>query len=287
MIGRRNLALGATIAIAAAHRGAAAAGEALPEALARIERESGGRLGVAVLDLGSGLRAAHRGGERFPMCSTFKLLLAAGILARADAGQDSLDRRVGVPREGLIPYSPVTETRVGRDMSLAELCTATMTLSDNTAANLLLPAVGGPAGLTGWLRGIGDTVTRLDRFEPAMNVVPGGDERDTTTPAAMLANIERLALGTVLSAPSRAQLLGWLLDCRTNDRRLKAGLPAGWRIGSKTGTYGRTSNDVGILWPPGRPPVLVAAYLTDGPEAAERRDASLAAVGRAVAAALG
>lgn len=285
MIGRRTLALGATLAIAAASQ-ACAAEEALPAALARIERESGGRLGVAVLDTGSGLRAGHRVGERFPMCSTFKLLLAAAVLARADWGQESLDRRVPIPREALIAYSPVTETRVGRDMSLAELCAAATEISDNAAANLILRTLGGPAGLTAWLRSIGDTVTRLDRFEPELNVVPPGDESDTTTPTAMLADMQGLALGTLLSAPSRAQLLGWMLDCRTNDRRLKAGLPAGWRIGSKTGTYGPTSNDVGILWPPGRPPVLVAAFLTDAATSPERRDASLAAVGRAVAAAL-
>ncbi|MBR0642050.1 class A beta-lactamase [Plastoroseomonas hellenica] len=285
MIGRRTFALGATLAMAAAHQ-ARAAEEALPAALARIERESGGRLGVAVLDTGSGFRAAHRGQERFPMCSTFKLLLAAAVLARADAGQESLDRRIRIPREALIAHSPVTETRAGRDMSLAELCAATTEISDNAAANLLLPTIGGPAGLTAWLRSIGDAVTRLDRFEPELNVVPPGDERDTTTPAAMLADMQALALGDRLSAPSRAQLLGWMLDCRTNDTRLKAGLPAGWRIGSKTGTHSPTSNDVGILWPPSRAPVLVAAFLTSAAASPERRDGALAAVGRAVAAAL-
>ncbi|HEY4253121.1 MAG TPA: class A beta-lactamase [Roseomonas sp.] len=286
MIGRRSLALGATVILAGA-RGARAAAADLPAALAQIEAGSGGRLGVAVLDTGTGLRAAHRGGERFAMCSTFKLALAAAILARADAGRDSLDRRIAIPRQ-LPDYSPVTRSRAGRDMALAELCAAATTLSDNGAANLLLPVLGGPAGLTAWLRGIGDPTTRLDRMEPALNVVPPGGEQDTTTPEAMLADLQALLLGSVLSAPSRAQLLGWMLDCRTGDTRLKAGLPAGWRIGDKTGTWNPgTANDIAILWPSGRPPVLVTAYLTESRASAARNNATLAAVGRAIATAIG
>jgi beta-lactamase class A len=171
-------------------------------------------------------------------------------------------------------------------MTVGQLCEATMTLSDNTAANLLLRGLGGPAGLTAWLRGIGDDVTRLDRWETALNEARPGDPRDTTTPAAMLATMQRLTLGDVLLPTSRAQLLAWLRANRTGDARLRAGLPPGWQAGERTGTGPNgTSNDVGLVWPPGGAPLLVAAYLTEGAADIATRDAALADVGAAVAAA--
>nr|WP_254453699.1 class A beta-lactamase [Siccirubricoccus sp. G192] len=232
----------AGLTLAGRMRGARAAGDvfgALPATLARIEAASGGRLGVAVLDTLTDTRSGHRTDERFPMCSTFKLLAAGAVLARADAGRERLDRRIRFGRGDLVVYSPVTQERVGGDgMSLAELCAAAMTLSDNTAGNLLLASMGGPAGLTAYLRSLGDTVTRLDRIEPELNEAIPDDPRDTTTPAAMLANLQALALGPALSAGSREQLVGWLLGNRTGDTRLRAGLPDGWRTGDKTGSGG-------------------------------------------------
>ncbi|MCB4822362.1 class A beta-lactamase [Roseicella aerolata] len=256
--------------------------------VARIEAESGGRLGLAVLDTGSGARFGHRAAERFPMCSTFKLLAAGAVLARVDAGQERLDRRLRFGREDLVTYSPVTGPRAGGEgMTLAELCEAAMTLSDNTAGNLLLSVIGGPAGLTDFARGLGDRVTRLDRIETALNEALPGDPRDTTTPEAMLADLRALVLGEALSAASRAQLLGWLLGSRTGGTRIKAGLPADWRFGDRTGSgeHG-TANDVGLFWPPGRPPVLFASYLTGTEASMERRNATHAAIGRALAGAL-
>lgn len=261
----------------------------LPGTFARIEAARGGRLGVAVLDTGNGRRAGHRQDERFPLCSTFKLLAAAAVLARADAGRDSLDRRVRFAREDLVTYSPVTGPRAGGDgMTLAELCEATMVLSDNTAGNLLLATLGGPAGLTGYVRGLGDGVTRLDRWETELNEARPGDPRDTTSPAAMLETMHALTLGPALSPSSKERVVGWLRDNRTGDKRLRAALPSGWRAGEKTGTgENGTSNDVGLLWPPdgGTAPVLVAAYLTEGPADGAVRDAALADVGAAVGAA--
>jgi beta-lactamase class A len=260
---------------------------ALPASFARIEAARGGRLGVVVLDTGSGARAGHRQDERFPILSTFKLLAAACVLARADAGQESIERRVRYTAAELVTYSPVTSRHVGAGMTLVELCEATMLTSDNTAGNLLLDAIGGPAGLTAWLRGIGDPVTRLDRRETELNEARPGDPRDTTTPAAMAADIAALALGEVLSPASRARLVRWLRDNRTGDARLRAGLPDGWSAGERTGTGGRnTSNDVGLLFPPGgAPPLVVAAYLTEGAEDGAQRDAALADVAAAVVAA--
>jgi len=297
MIGRRSW-MGGTAALGAlalgfgAPRGTHAAGgfATLPATFARIEATRGGRLGVAVLDTGNGQTAGHRQDERFVLCSTFKLLAAAGVLARADAGQVRMDQRIRYTRQDLVPYSPTTEKHVGgTGMTLAALCEATMVLSDNGAANLLLRDVlDGPAGLTAWLRRIGDPTTRLDRNEPTLNESVGDDHRDTSTPAALVATLHKLTLGDTLAPASRAQLVGWLRGNLTGDKRLKARLPPGWQAGEKTGTYNesRTSNDIGLFWPPGGgAPILVAAYLTEGAADGTIRDAALADVGAAVAAA--
>jgi beta-lactamase class A len=261
--------------------------ETLQAELARIERVSGGRLGVAVLDTGTGARAGHRADERFPLCSTFKLLAAAAVLARVDARTEKLDRRIRVEEAALVDYSPLTKPQAGGDMTLEAICEAAMVVSDNTAANLILDSLGGPAGLTAWLRTVGDPVTRLDRTEPTLNEAVPGDPRDTTTPAAMAATIQKLVLGDALSKASREKLTGWLVGNRTGDARLRAGLPKEFRVGDKTGSGGRGStNDVAVIWPPGRAPVIVAAYLTETTAPPDRRNAALAAVGKAVAAAL-
>lgn len=249
--------------------------------LRRLERESGGRIGLALLDSGSGARFDWRGDERFPMCSTFKWLLAAAVLQRVDRGVESLERRIAVPRAELVVHSPFTETRASA--SVRELCEATITLSDNTAANLLLPSVGGPAGLTTFLRSIGDPRTRLDRTETALNSAIPGDPRDTTTPRGMVDDLQKLLLGDTLAAASRAQLLDWLRANQTGGARLRAGLPTGWRVGDKTGSGANgTTNDVAILWPPGRAPLLVAAYLTGSKLDSPGRDAVHASLARAL-----
>ncbi len=296
MITRRHFAKCASIAFVGyglagglrAARGADDFASRLASELARIEQEIDGRLGVAVLDTATNASGAHRGDERFPLCSTFKLLAGAAILARVDAGQETLERRVQVKASDILPYSPATEKRIGgAGMTIAELCEAAITLSDNAAGNLLLEALGGPAGLTAYMRALGDPVTRLDRNEPALNDSMPGDERDTTTPAAMLADLQALMLGDALTQGSREQLTRWMLDNKTGDERLRAGLPKGWRVGDKTGTGKRGStNDIAIAWPPQRAPVIVTAYLTETDAAIERRNAALAAVGRTVAAAL-
>lgn len=265
----------------------------LPAALARLEAESGGRLGVAVLDTASGTGVGHRATERFPLTSTFKLLAAAAVLARVDAGQDRLDRRIRFAAAEVVVYSPATEAHAGGPgLTLAALCEAAMVLSDNTAGNLLLDALGGPSGIGAYARSLGDGATRLDRVEPLLNEAVPGDPRDTTTPAAMLGNLRALLLGDALAPASQERLLGWLVGNRTGDAKLRAGLPEGWRAGEKTGGGSNgTSNDVGILWPPagdakGHSPLLVAAYLTGTPAAPAQRDATLAAVARAVVASL-
>ncbi|MDB5848477.1 MAG: class beta-lactamase [Rhodoferax sp.] len=254
-------------------------------AIARIERESGGRLGVAVLDAHSGASFAYRGRELFPMCSTFKFLAAALVLARCDRGQEDLNRLIAVQAADLVPYAPVTQPRVGgAPMSVAELCEAAVTLSDNVAANLLLRSFGGPEALTAFARSLDDTATRLDRIEPQLNEATAGDPRDTTTPHAMLQTMQRILVGEALSVPSRERITAWLVDNKTGDKKLRAGLPKGWRVGDKTGAGGfGTNNDIAVAWPPGRAPMLVAAYLTGTSADQAGRDRSLAEVGRVVA----
>ena len=281
----RRAALAA--ALLAAWSGAPRRAAAEDAAFGALERRHGGRLGVAVLDTGSGRRMAHRADERFAMASTFKFLAAAFVLARCDKGEEGLERRIAFAQQDLVTYSPNTEKHVGAGgMTVAELCEAAVTLSDNTAANILLASFGGPEGLTAYVRSLGDDTTRLDRIETALNEATPGDPRDTTTPAAMLETMQKLLLGGALSRASREQLTAWLVANKTGDQRLRAGVPQGWRVGDKTGTGGHgATNDIGILWPPGRAPILVAAYFAEAQASEPERSAVLAEVGRIAAAA--
>ncbi|KJC40513.1 beta-lactamase [Bradyrhizobium sp. LTSP885] len=256
----------------------------LQQEFARIELATSGRLGVAALDTETGLRASLRGDERFPMCSTFKALATAAVLHRVDRGESSLDQRVQIQAKDILAYAPITKEHVGSDMTLSELCEAAITQSDNTAANLLLRELGGPAGLTNFFRTIGDNVSRLDRWEVALNEGVSGDPRDTTSPAAMLKNLQRVVLGDVLQATSRQKLADWMVANKTGDARLRAGVPRDWRVGDKTGTGDRgTYNDIGVFWPPGRKPIVVTVYLTGASAPAAKCDEVIANVARAVA----
>ncbi|MGH8145443.1 MAG: class A beta-lactamase [Rhodanobacteraceae bacterium] len=249
---------------------------------AALESRHGGRLGVAVLDTGNGRRTVHRGDERFLICSTFKLLLVGAVLRRADKGSENLERRVVFGKDALLDYAPITKQHAGpAGMSVAQLCEAAIVWSDNTAANLLLASIGGPAAVTRFARGLGDQFTVLDRIEPALNPY------DTTTPNAMLGDMQKLLLGDALLQSSRGKLTHWLAGCQTGLQSLRAGMSVGWRVGDKTGQWdgdGRhANNDVAIVWPPHRKPLLVAAYYMTDTANATARKAVLADVGRIVA----
>jgi beta-lactamase class A len=284
MINRRHFTSLTALALSSCTIAAAPAKarDALPEPIAArlraIERGGGGQLGVHIFDTATGAEFGHRADERFLMCSTFKLLAAACVLKRAELGQESLARRIVVKKSDLLPHSPVTAKRVGgTGMTLAELCHATITTSDNAAGNLILAADGGPAAVTAFVRTLGDAVTRLDRYEPALNDHDG--DLDTTSPRAMVHSLRQLLLGDALSPASRDQLQQWMRATVTGGARLKAGLPAGWEIGDKTGTGDDTSADIAVVWPPGRAPLLVAAYLSRSAASSAVRDAALAQVG--------
>ncbi len=256
--------------------------QAIQQQLADLESRHGGRLGVAMLDTASQRLISHRGDERFALCSTFKCLAAAHVLARVDRQQEDLSRRIVYSAEQLVAYSPTTALHVGgQGLSVGSLCEAAMTLSDNTAANLLLDSMGGPEGLTAWLRSIGDTRTRLDRREPDLNENRPQDLRDTTTPVAMLHTLNTLVLGDELTLPSRDQLTAWLVNNQTGDKKLRAGVPGGWRVGDKTGSgSNNASNDVAVIWPGDRPPILVTAYYTGSKASADQINAVMADIGR-------
>jgi beta-lactamase class A len=293
MIARRDILIGFGAAVAggaltpqivrALGRDPGKRGEALSDAMKRIETEAGGRLGVALLDTESEYRFAWRGGERFAMCSTFKFLLTAAVLKRVDQGQERLDRALPVSKADYVPNSPTVEKHFGGTLSIAALCEATITLSDNAAANLLLPLVGGPAGFTAYLRSVGDRITRLDRIEPLMSENKPGDPRDTTTPEAMLHSLNAVVLGNALQPASRTRLTQWLVENKTGGTRIRAGIPAGWRVGDKTGTSGNgLVGDVAILWPPRRKPLLLTTYFEGGSADNAARHKTLADAARAV-----
>jgi len=256
----------------------------LERELTRIEGESKGRLGVAVLDTESGFQANLHGSDRFPMCSTFKFLASAAILQRVELGQSRLDKLIRFEAKDVVANSPVSKDHVESGMTLAELCDAALTQSDNTAGNMLLREIGGPVALTAFARSLDDSKTRLDRWEVELNEAAPGDLRDTTTPEAMLGDLKQVILGKKLSEQSRRTLTDWMLANKTGGTRLRAGLPGDWKAADKTGAGERgTTNDIGVFWPPGRKPVLITVYLTGSQASAEERNATIAKVARAVA----
>jgi beta-lactamase class A len=287
---RRFMAAGTAGLVVAARPLAVTAdtGGAAP-ALATIEGEIGGRVGVAAWNTGSGAWVTRRADERFAMCSTFKLMLTATVLGLVDDGSLGAARKIPYSRSDLLAHSPVTSAHVGEGaLSVSDLCAAAMEESDNGAANLLLRVVGGPAGLTRHLRRLGDPTTHLDRTELALNTNLPGDVRDTTTPAAYVRTMRTVLLGDGLTAGSRRRLEAWMVDCKTGLDRLRAGLPRDWRAGDKTGTGANGAvNDVAILRPRGRPPILIAVFLSGSTRPVEVLSQAHPRIARAVVTALG
>ena len=253
--------------------------------IATIEARIGGRIGIAAFDTGNNKHLDYRAEERFPMCSTFKFLAAAAVLKRVDEGKEKLERFVPYNAKDILEYAPVTKEHLKEGgMTLDALCAAAIEQSDNTAGNLLLNVIGGPAGLTNFVRGLGDRVTRLDRIEPDLNSATPGDERDTTTPAAMSSDMQRLLLADALSETSRRQLDDWLKRNETGGSMIRAGVPKTWSVGDKTGRGANgTTNDIAIVRPPGRAPILLAIYSLGSTATANDREAAIAEVAKVVA----
>jgi beta-lactamase class A len=251
--------------------------------LAALEKALGGRLGVFALNTADGLQLAYRGDERFPVCSTFKLLLASAILQRSTQVPGLMQQRVNYLKADLAKYSPISENHVDDGMTVEQLCAAALQHSDNTAANLLIKMLGGTAAVTEFARSIGDTEFRLDRMETELNSAIPGDPRDTSTPMSMANSLNRLALGDGLEPTQRAQLQEWLRGNTTGDARIRSGVPKHWKVGDKTGSgdYG-TANDIAVLWPTHRAPVVVAIYTTQNELDSKLRNDVIASAARIV-----
>ena len=243
--------------------------------LRALEASFKGRIGAYALDTGTGKTIAYRSGERFPLLSTFKAIACAAALHKARASDPGLmERVVHWTKDDLKSNSPVTEKHVADGLTVAELCEAAITYSDNTAANMVLKQIGGPAGLTRYFRTLKDPISRLDRWETELNDWTPKERRDTTTPASVARDLRKVTTGDALDAKDRATLNGWLKANTTGGARIRAGLPKTWTIGDKTGTgstYG-TANDIAIIWPAKDAAPIIMAIYTNRPAADAAND---------------
>lgn len=282
-----SMAAGAVLALPAAAQPATRRFDAA--ARLRTLEVGSARLGVCFLDTATGEVSGNRMEEYFALCSTFKLALVSAYLREADQGRMNLDEVLAYTEADLLPWAPVTRKNLAKGgLSIAELAQAAQEMSDGAAANLLVRRLGGPAAVTAKIREMGDIVTRLDRYEPDLGLVLSADLRDTTSPLAMAQLVRRITTGDILQRGSRERLLHWMQNTKTGFNRLRAGLPAEWRSGNKTGT-GRTEgttnkcNDIAITFPPGRSPIIIATYFDSGEyteQTEARHEAVLAEVGR-------
>ena len=279
LLTRRSFGLGVTATAAATPVLASGSDDARFKA---IEARIGGRLGVWAFQPGGDNFIGWREHERFLMCSTFKSLAVAAVLSRVDRDQERLDRWINYGPQDLQEYAPVAKANLDKGgMTLESICAAAIELSDNTCANLILTSLGGPEGVTRYIRSLGDKVTRLDRTEPMLNRPgPAGDLHDTTTPASMAGLWRSILFGQALSPPSRARLNTWLEATSTGPKRLKAATPPGWRIGHKTGLGSTTAGDVAVWTSPTGMRILIAVYLEVANALDNAHDDAFAEVGR-------
>lgn len=261
---RRSLLLGSFAALGALAVGCAPKIEDPPatppaDRLATLERDFGGRIGVFAIDTSTNSTLGYRADERFLMCSTVKTFVTSAILRRSVDEPGLLDRTIFYKQSDVLEWAPITSKHVADGMTISELCDAAIRYSDNTAVNLLILQLGGPKTTEKFLRRLGDSVTNTDRIEVALNVVDG--DKDTSTPQQMATNLRVLALDHGLEPAGRDQLVTWLKGNTTGDQSIRAGVPAGWVVGDKTGSGAKgESNDIAVLWPPDRAPIVVVVF---------------------------
>lgn len=255
----------------------------IQQSLADLEKSSGGRLGVVLINTADNSQIVYRGDERFPMCSTSKMMVVAGVLKQSESQKGLLDQLVDIKKKDLVSHSPIAEKRLNNKMSLAELSAATLQYSDNAAMNKLIEQLGGTKKATAFARSIGDKTFRLDRTEPTLNTAIPGDKRDTTTPLAMALSLQKLTLGDALAAPQRDQLVEWLKGNTTGAASIRAGLPTEWVVGDKTGSgsYG-TTNDIAVIWPKDKAPLILVTYFTQNEKEAKSRREVLASAAKII-----
>ena len=259
---------------------------AIPSSSAKFEQlelSLSGRIGVFAINTATGDYISYRADERFPVCSTFKALLAAAFLKRSEKMPDLLNQKIKYSSDDIVEYSPITEQHLEEGMTISELCAASVQYSDNTAANLLMKELGGPEAVTAFARSIGNNEFRLDRWETELNTAIPGDARDTATPRSMAHSLLKLSLQDGLGDSQRQQLNEWLIGNTTGASRIRAGIPEGWLVGDKTGggSYG-TSNDIAVIWPLNRAPVIISIYTTQNDENAKPRNDVVASATRIV-----
>jgi beta-lactamase class A len=260
--------------------------------LAQIERATGGRLGVVLMDGRGTLLLSHRADERFAMCSTMKLPLAAMAIDAVERGEIDGATSLPITQANVTGYAPTVAAVLAArrtEMTIAEAAQAAVEMSDNGAANLLLGLIGGPEGFTRRMRAWGDMVTRLDRFETALNSNLPGDPRDTATPAATTGTVRAMFGPTLLRAATRQRLRDWTTATTTGARRVRAGLPSGWAAGDKTGTCASAGqpnpeyNDIGWFRDAQGTEYYFTAYLDHPTVGYADAEAALAEVGRIMA----
>lgn len=257
--------------------------KAIGQKLAELEIRTGGRLGVALINTADNSQIVYRGNERFPMCSTSKVMAVFALLKQSETDKELLNQRVEIKKSDLVNYNPITEKHLDSGMTLAELSDATLRYSDNTAMNKILAHLGGPGKVTQFARSIGDKTFRLDRTEPTLNTAIPDDPRDTTTPVAMAKTLRKLTLGNALAEPQRAQLVTWMKGNTTGSASIRAGLPTSWVVGDKTGSgsYG-TTNDIAVIWPANQAPLVLVTYFTQPQKDAKSRNDVLAEAAKIV-----
>jgi beta-lactamase class A len=266
-----------------AHAAFGAKSPAVRARLGQLEGVLNGRLGVFARDTATGASLGYRAQERFPLCSTFKVLLVSAILARSARIDGLLQQRIRYGQTDMVAYSPITEKHLEAGMTVADLCAASLQYSDNTSANLLMRILGGPEAVTAYARSVGDRDFRLDRWETDLNSAIPGDRRDTATPEGMGRSLQRRVLGEALADPQKERLQAWLRGNTTGATRIRAGVPADWPVGDKTGTGSHgTANDIAVLWPPRRAPIVVAIYTTQYTKDAAARNDVVASAARVV-----
>lgn len=280
---RTMLMMMATIPLLLGSTAVYAENSSVQQKLEALEKSSGGRLGVALINTADDSQIVYRADERFAMCSTSKVMAAAAVLKQSESDKKLLNQRVEIKSSDLVNYNPIAEKHVNGTMTLAELSAAALQYSDNTAMNKLIAHLGGPDKVTTFARSLGDETFRLDRTEPTLNTAIPGEQRDTTTPLAMAQTLRNLTLGKALAETQRAQLVTWLKGNTTGGASIQAGLPKSWVVGDKTGSgdYG-TTNDIAVIWPEDHAPLILVTYFTQPEQKAESRRDVLAAAAKIV-----
>ncbi len=248
---------------------------AMDQKFAALENKFDARLGVYAIDTETDLAVAYREDERFAFASTYKALAAAAVLDQKPL--EELDKVITYTKDDLVTYSPITEKHVATGMTLREVADAAVRYSDNTAGNLLFKELGGPKGFESALRQIGDRVTTSERYETELNEAKPEDIRDTSTPKALATSLRAYTVGNVLSSDKQEILIEWLQGNTTGAKLIRAGVPKDWKVGDKTGaaSYG-TRNDIGIIWPPNKKPIVIAVLSSRDKQDATYDDALIA-----------